>query len=138
MKKLLTILTLISLNAFATGGNELDYLQETHYSPEFKLQAVKEICPKDANGISCEAIGGSIMIKSNLNNCADSMAFFDAKIVNDDYRKITFVVVYSNAKAPSSAYEIMCVRAPVVIKSIRFSQTPYSDVRVINHFQNKL
>ena len=138
MKKLLVLLTLLSLNAFATGGNELDYLQDSHYTPVFKFQSVKEICPKDASGMSCEAIGGDIILKSSLGNCADSLAFFNAKIVNDDYRKITFVIVYANAKAPSSAYEIMCVRAPVVTKTIRFSETPYQDVRVINHFQNKL
>ena len=138
MKTALLLLSLLSMGVFAGGGHDLDYLQETHYTPIFKVQTVKPICPVNRNGVSCEALGGNIIVSSTLNSCTDSIVFFQAQIVNDHHRRITFVIIYANAKSPSKAYEILCLRAQTVSKGVSYTQNPYRDIRVINHFQNKL
>ncbi len=137
MKSILLLLALASFNVLA-DSTELDYLQDSHYTPTFKATAIQPICPKTAGGISCEAMGGNIIVQATLNTCIDSIVFFNAQIVNDDFRKITFVVVYSNAKSPTQANEVMCVRANTIAQKIFYQTNVYRDVRVINHFQNRL
>ncbi len=80
MKTLLTLLALFSASAFATTGTNLVDGDISLSAARGEISSVRDICPKNPNGVSCMAMGSIVTVNVYLNGCADRLGGYSSKL----------------------------------------------------------
>jgi hypothetical protein len=119
MKTFLTLLALVSFNAFAQESTQLKDGDVSFSKAHAEIISVRLMCPKNPGGFSCMAIGSIIKVKVTLNGCLDTFGGYFSKFnVVNGKGVLSFGAINI---ANEDSMRVRCIAAPTKVVTITTS-----------------